>query len=178
MLLYYFIGIYAVIGASLSKLILDSADIDAFIAAATAVGILMQCASDVCAFIFLFDRRTSYEAHFCGFIVGVIYCSSSILNKRKNQKQFKNPIFWWRICIFMLSILLTILLVQYCRQWPPVAGSFRYQTPKRIKYNNCCEEYFSIVNSKSQATISDKYYCMNDRLVLDPDLSTDFFNYW
>ena len=107
--------VFGFTGSLLSEYIINNKYLGYHMNTIILVYLLFSIFLEVISYTILFNDKTAYEAHWIGFIIGLI--SGLILFKDKRTKIFNLK--WLLIGTNLLSYLTTFFLYSYITNWPP-----------------------------------------------------------
>ena len=129
--------VFGFTGSLLSEYIINNKHLGYHMNTIILVYLLFSIFLEVVSYTLLFSDKTAYEAHWIGFIIGLI--SGLIVFKDKRTKRFNLK--WLLIGTNLLSYLTTFFLYSFITNWPPKINSLFSHTD--LPY--CC--YEKLVNN-------------------------------
>lgn len=154
-------GVYGLIGACISHVILHKDILSDFIYQCIVVTLLSQCICDMVMYFYLYNPHVSYAGHCTGFFIGVFLGLSFGVLKKQLWKKV--------IGVLGVAVFLTLtisLIAHYTESWPPESLSY---TPAFNEYSrkSCCGELYSVINSTfSLEQARDIYVCNSNTLYI------------
>lgn len=146
-------GVYGLLGATLSMIILNIDSLERTVSFSIVIIISVQLISDLIYLLVWFNSMVAYEAHFFGFLNGLLL--GLLIFKTPTKRTWKT---WLcRIIIVVYSTFIVYILYHYIVFWPPkLLTAPEWST---FDWEPCCAELLATTDS------SEKYWCDGTDLV-------------